>query len=88
MNRPANNRPAGTKLGGYRGRVCTYEEIADILGITRQRVAQIERTALKKLRDGLDTRGYGPEEFADYLLTIQQPAYYNLLIPEREASDD
>lgn len=36
----------------------TLEEIADVMGITRERVRQIEVLALKKLRRELRKRGY------------------------------
>lgn len=37
----------------------TYSEIAEVLGVSRQRVKQIEESALKKLR-----REYYPEYFS------------------------
>jgi DNA-directed RNA polymerase sigma subunit (sigma70/sigma32) len=35
----------------------TYDEIATELGVTRERVSQIEREALAKLRTEFDRRG-------------------------------
>jgi DNA-directed RNA polymerase sigma subunit (sigma70/sigma32) len=36
----------------------TLEEVSAILGVTRQRVAQIERVAFRKLRVALKERGF------------------------------
>lgn len=50
----------GTGRGPYRSREergcvgMTYDEIAAELGVTRQRVMQIERAALRKLREGFE----------------------------------
>jgi DNA-directed RNA polymerase sigma subunit (sigma70/sigma32) len=30
----------------------TYQEIADILGLTRERIRQLEKQALRRLREG------------------------------------
>jgi len=41
----------------------THQEIADELGITRTRVAQLEKSAIKKLHDRLILRQY----YLDYV---------------------
>lgn len=43
----------------------TLEEIAEVMGITREAVRQIEASALRKLRQKLATRGY--YELADLI---------------------
>jgi len=45
--------------------VATLEEVAEALGISRQRVLQIERTALRKLRKAFLRRGITPDDLAD-----------------------
>jgi len=45
----------------------SLEEIGDHLGLTRERVRQIQNEALKKLRDGLAERGYGVTDFLQVL---------------------
>ena len=47
-------------------RVCSLEECASALGVSRQRVNQIEKTALKKLRRILEER-YGITSAAERL---------------------
>ncbi len=42
---------------------CTLEDVARILGVTIERVRQIEVRALRKLRVGLRARGYCLEDF-------------------------
>lgn len=44
-------------------RYMTLEEIADIMGCTRERVRQIEQRALMKLRRKLRAMGIKPEDF-------------------------
>ena len=44
------------------GRERTHREIADELGISRQRVCAIEIAGLRKLRLGLEARGYALED--------------------------
>jgi RNA polymerase nonessential primary-like sigma factor len=48
-------KPFVDKTRGYSG--MTLEEVADILGVTRERVRQIEVEALTKLRAELHKRG-------------------------------
>jgi hypothetical protein len=43
----------------------TLGEVAAVLGVSRQRVAQIEAQALDKLRRALAERGYSAEHFLD-----------------------
>ena len=48
----------------------TLEEIADCMGITRERVRQIETKALRKLARQLRARGINPEDlFGDVVET-------------------
>ncbi len=42
------------------------DEVAQALGVSRQRVYQLEASALRKIRKGLEARGYD-EEIADFL---------------------
>lgn len=43
----------------------TLDVVAQTLGITRERVRQIEREALAKLRKRLRARGYSVDDFFD-----------------------
>jgi DNA-directed RNA polymerase sigma subunit (sigma70/sigma32) len=43
----------------------SYQEIANHIGISREAVANIERTALKKIRKILKMRGYSADSFFD-----------------------
>jgi len=43
----------------------SYQEIANHIGISREAVANIEKTALKKIRKILKMRGYSAESFFD-----------------------
>ncbi len=45
----------------------SLEEIAQHLGLTRERVRQIQNEALIKLRDGLAEKGYGARDFLQVL---------------------
>ncbi|MEP4148719.1 MAG: sigma factor-like helix-turn-helix DNA-binding protein [Halioglobus sp.] len=42
------------------GELKTHQEVADILGVTRQSVQQTERKALRKLRKIIEQRGMAP----------------------------
>ena len=44
----------------------TQQEVADALGTTRAAVADIEKRALRKLRNELRKRGYTMEDFFTY----------------------
>jgi len=41
----------------------TLAEVADALGLSRQRVQQVEKVALRKLRRALEARGLTLEDF-------------------------
>ena len=45
----------------------SLEEIGEHMGLTRERVRQIQNEALIKLRDGLAERGYGAADFLQVL---------------------
>lgn len=55
-----------TNLIGQYGETHTLEETARMMGITRERVRQIEKRALEKLRQALH-RKYGISSVADAL---------------------
>ena len=46
-------------------RAATLEEVAAVLGVSRQRVQQLEAQALQKARRVLERRGIQPEHFLD-----------------------
>jgi hypothetical protein len=53
----------------------TLQEIADILGTSRERVRQIEQRALGKLRRKLNAMGYKPEDlFGQFIETPAKPS--------------
>jgi DNA-directed RNA polymerase sigma subunit (sigma70/sigma32) len=58
----------------------TLQEIADILGTSRERVRQIEARALSKLRRILLAKGYKPEDFIGQL--IDTPSRSTHIRPE------
>lgn len=58
----------------------TLQEIADTMGISREMVRQIERTALNKMRKRLIALGIEPEHFISTLK-------YNRPIKPSEATD-
>ena len=68
----------GTNNGGGRkptsptadDRQMTLQEIADILGTSRERVRQIEQRALGKLRRKLNALGYNSEDLFGQLIDI------------------
>lgn len=41
----------------------THQEIADVLGVSRAAVSEMEKTALRKLRKILAKRGFTMEDF-------------------------
>lgn len=75
--------------------VMTLEQIADIMGVTRERVRQIEQSALKNARKILRKKGYNPDNF------FSEPTYkkpikhdpnadesqFELIEPERKEDD-
>jgi len=74
----------GTNNGGGRkptsptvsDRNMTLQEIADILGTSRERVRQIEQRALGKLRRKLSAMGYKPEDlFGQLIETPAKPSH-------------
>lgn len=52
MSYESNGRPLGAPKGELVARM-TQDEVASALGVSRTRIQQIERRALKKLRRGL-----------------------------------
>ena len=76
----------GRKLGarnkaGYRTKDedgCTLEEVGEELGLTRERIRQIEKAALAKLRAALEERGIDESLWLDHLRDLhkrQRTAY-------------
>ena len=43
----------------------THQEIADILGVSRAAISDMEQKALRKLRKALEKNGYKWEDFFD-----------------------
>ena len=73
----------------------TLQEIADTMGISREMVRQIERTALNKMRKRLIALGIEPEHFIS-TLKYNKPikhdpnadeSQYELIEPERKEDD-
>lgn len=50
-----NNKPPQTNM--------TQQEVADVLGISRAAVAELEKKALRKLRNALRAKGYTLKDF-------------------------
>ena len=44
----------------------TQQEVADAFGVSRAAIADIEKRALRKLRNELKRRGYTLKDFFDY----------------------
>ncbi len=61
-----NKKMSGAPRRARGDRLMICAEVAQVLGISPQRVCQLERRALRKIRDGLKARGYG-EEITDFL---------------------
>ena len=68
--------------GAYGGYQHSYQEIADELGVSHQRVMQLERQALLKVRKGLLELGYTSDDIPWTAPT------YTLVAPERGVSDE
>ena len=76
--------------------VMTLEQIADVMGMTRERVRQIEESALRNARKILRKKGYNPNNF------FSDPHYnkpithnpdadeseFELIEPERKEDDE
>lgn len=63
--------------------VMTLEQIADIMGCTRERVRQLEESALRNARKILRKKGYNPDHFfSDPKYT--KPIKHNPDAPESE----
>lgn len=58
----------------------TLAEVADLMGISRERVRQIESRALGKLRRRLQAQGYKPEDVLGDM--IETPAKPSNIRPE------
>jgi transcriptional regulator with XRE-family HTH domain len=75
--------------------VMTLEQIADIMGMTRERVRQIEESALRNARKILRKKGYNPDNFFSdprYTKPIRHDpdapeSAYELIEPERTEND-
>lgn len=77
----------------------TLEEIADMMGCTRERVRQIEQTALGKVRKELYKRGLTAEDFFTAIRynkpikinpnveILSDSTEYDLIEPERKEDD-
>ena len=52
-------------------RLHTLEEVAQAIGVTRERARQIEAQALRKLRYALEQRGIGEREWLDHLHSLR-----------------
>lgn len=50
-----NNKPPQTNM--------TQQEVAEVLGISRAAVAELEKKALRKLRNALRAKGYTLKDF-------------------------
>jgi len=76
--------------------VMTLEQIADVMGCTRERVRQIEESALRNARKILRKKGYNPDNFFSdphYTKPIKHnpdapESEYELMYDEKEDKDD
>lgn len=50
----------------------TLAEVAEALGVTTERVRQIEANALHKVRRALEARGFDAREWADHLHSLRE----------------
>ena len=75
--------------------VMTLQEIADIMGMSRERVRQIEESALRNARKILRKKGYNPDNFFSdprYTKPIKHnpdapESEFELIEPERKEDD-
>ena len=58
--KPADPKAEPTFLGGRSGHCYSQREVAKVLGVTHQRVEQIERNALRKVKAFLEAKGTLP----------------------------
>jgi hypothetical protein len=58
-------------------RYMTLQEIADILGTSRERVRQIEQRALGKIRRKLRAMGYKPDDFFGTMVDTPKRSTHN-----------
>jgi hypothetical protein len=63
--------------------VMTLQEIADIMGMSRERVRQIEESALRNARKVLRKKGYNPDNFFSDP-RYKKPITHNPDAPESE----
>ena len=76
--------------------VMTLEQIADVMGCTRERVRQIEESAMRNARKILRKKGYNPDHFFSdprYNKPIEHDpnadeSQFELIEPEKEIKDD
>jgi DNA-directed RNA polymerase sigma subunit (sigma70/sigma32) len=64
------NRAQFEILSYERDRAMTLESIAEILGVKKERVRQIEFEALRKVKLALIKRGFSERDIVDHLNTI------------------
>jgi hypothetical protein len=65
----------GRNSAGYRTKDedgCTLEEVGQELGLTRERIRQIEKAALAKVRAGLEAKGITEELWLDHLRDLHK----------------
>jgi hypothetical protein len=75
--------------------VMTLEQIADVMGCTRERVRQLEESALRNARKILRKKGYNPDHFFSdpkYTKPIKHnpdapESEFELIEPERKEDD-
>lgn len=61
--------------------VMTLQEIADLMGMSRERVRQIEESALRNARKVLRKKGYNPDNF------FSDPRYTKPITPNPDAPE-
>ena len=68
-------RMGGRNKAGYRSKDedgCTLEEVGQALNLTRERIRQIEKQALQKVRAGLEAKGINEELWLDHLRDLHK----------------